>query len=208
VGIAQNAVYHTLSSDPGLAYYLPITQWARESGGLYVRTRGDAAPRVAELLRVLQRAMPPDVYLTAYPMADVVGAKTREWQLGATMFAIFGALALVVAAVGLYSVVAYGVAQRAQELGVRVALGASAADVLRLVVGEGLRHALIAVALGLAVALSASHWVEPLLFGTSGKDPVILTLVGATMVVVAAAASTVPAFRAARVDPMTALRAE
>jgi ABC-type antimicrobial peptide transport system permease subunit len=132
----------------------------------------------------------------------------RQWQLGATMFSIFGMLALLVAAVGLYSVVSYGVAQRSHELGVRVALGAQARDVVRLVLIEGLRLALIALALGTAGSLVAGRWLASLLFDTSPRDPAILTGVAALLLMISIAASLLPALRAARVDPMDALRAD
>ena len=135
--------------------------------------------------------------------------RTRaSWKLGATMFVAFGVLALVVAAVGLYSVISYGVAQRMHELGVRVALGAHARDILRLVVGQALRFAFAGVVAGGVLALFAGRWLEPLLFRQSVRDPVIYGAVGALMLVVALVASAAPALRAATVDPNTALRSE
>jgi ABC-type antimicrobial peptide transport system permease subunit len=124
------------------------------------------------------------------------------------MFTIFGVLALVVAAIGLYSVVAYDVSQRTRELGVRVALGASAGAVLRLVVGEGVRVVFLGLALGAAVALSLSSRVTPLLYQVSAKDPLTYAGVVGVLLVVAVVASLAPALRAARVDPNVALRSE
>jgi ABC-type antimicrobial peptide transport system permease subunit len=124
------------------------------------------------------------------------------------VFTAFGALALVLAAVGLYSVIAYNVAQRRQELAVRVALGAAAADVLRLVVGEGLRFAVAGAAVGGAIALLAAPWIAPLLFKQSPRDPAVFGAVTAALLVVAVLASMIPAIRGARVDPNVALRAE
>src|SRR6185436_11923456 len=121
--------------------------------------------------------------------------------VGATMFVAFGALALIVAAVGLYGVIAYNVAQRMHELGVRVALGAQAADVGRLVVGQGLRLAIAGLAIGGAISLAASRWIQPLLFQQNARDPVVFAVVAAMLMVVALIASSVPAMRAARVDP-------
>ena len=106
-----------------------------------------------------------------------MGSQTRSWQLGATMFVAFGGLALVLAAIGLYSVIAYNVAQRTHELGVRVALGAQSRDVVRLVVVEGLRLAVVGVAIGAGVALLAGRWVKPLLFNVSPKDPTVFVVV-------------------------------
>lgn len=135
-------------------------------------------------------------------------ARLSWWQLGATMFTLFGLLALIVAAVGLYSAIAYNVAQRRRELGVRIALGARTADVLRLVMGEGLRVSAVAVVLGTALALLAGRWVKPLLYEVSERDPVTLGVVTVTLLVVAAVASFIPARRAARVDPSVSFRAD
>jgi ABC-type antimicrobial peptide transport system permease subunit len=132
----------------------------------------------------------------------------RSWRLGATMFAAFGVLALVVAAVGLYGVIGYNVAQRSHELGVRVALGAQRPDLLRLVAGQSLRFAVAGVTLGVIVAGLASGWVQPLLFRQSATDPVTYAAVASLMIVVALCASAAPALRASRADPNTALRSE
>jgi putative ABC transport system permease protein len=110
--------------------------------------------------------------------------------------------------VGLYSVVSYGVAQRSQELAVRVALGAQVRDIVRMVVGEGLRTVLLATAIGLGLAWFAARWVGPLLFETSPRDPVIFGGVAALLVGIALVASAIPALRAARVDAIAALRAD
>ena len=208
VGIAEDIVQSQFGGEPELTYYVPTTQWHPEGGGLFVRTRGPA-DRYAEPVRVaLQREMPGDAYVTTRPMSDLLGTRMRQWDLGATMFTIFGGLALVVAAIGLYSVAAYGVAQRTHELGVRLALGAESRDLVRLVLGEGLRLSAIALTLGLAVALIAGRFVAPLLFETSPRDPLVLAGVAAVLLFTSLAASTIPALRAARVDPNCALRDE
>jgi putative ABC transport system permease protein len=128
--------------------------------------------------------------------------------LGATMFVAFGALALLVAAFGLYSLIAYLVAQRTHEFGIRIALGARAADIARLVVGRGVGAAAVGIAIGVGVALALGRLVEPLLFETSPRDAVVFLAVTATLLTFALLASLVPARRALRVDPVTALRAE
>lgn len=124
------------------------------------------------------------------------------------MFGAFGVLALVLAAVGLYSVLSYDVSRRAHELGVRLALGATAAIVARLVVGAGMRVTLVGGVIGVAAAVAAGRVVAPLLFRTSPRDPVVFATVGAVLLGAALAATLVPAWRAMRVDPMTALRSE
>jgi ABC-type antimicrobial peptide transport system permease subunit len=124
------------------------------------------------------------------------------------MFTAFGLLALVLAAIGLYSVIAYNVAQRTHELGVRVALGAQRADLLRLVVSEGFRLGIMGVVIGAAIALGAGRWLAPLLFEESPRDPVVFTVVAVALLGVSVVASWVPARRAARVEPTRALRYE
>jgi ABC-type antimicrobial peptide transport system permease subunit len=124
------------------------------------------------------------------------------------MFVAFGVLALAVAAVGLYGVIAYNVAQRMQELGVRVALGARTSDVVRLVVGQGVRFAVAGVTVGAFLALVVSRRVQPLLFEQSATDVRVFGAVGAVLVVVAVVASALPARRATRVDPNMVLRAD
>jgi putative ABC transport system permease protein len=208
VGIAENIKEQSLSADSGYYYYLSSAQWSPQTGGLFIRARG-AASQVKEAVRKrLQQEMPGASYVTLTPFSEILGSQTRSWQLGATMFVVFGGLALVLAAVGLYGVIAYNVNQRTHELGVRVALGAQGADVVRLVVSDGLRIAGIGVALGAAVALWGARWMEPLLFKESPRDPTVFGLVVVMLVAVAVFASWVPARRAARVDPNIALRTE
>jgi ABC-type antimicrobial peptide transport system permease subunit len=156
----------------------------------------------------MQRVMPGQSYVTTKPLGELVAEQQRSWQLGATVFVAFGVLALVIAAVGLYSVIGYNVMQRMHELGVRVALGAQSSDILQLVVGQGVRFAVAGVALGTALAFGASRWLEPLLFKQSPKDPIVYSIVGGLLLLVALAASAAPAFRASRADPNTALRSE
>jgi ABC-type antimicrobial peptide transport system permease subunit len=141
-------------------------------------------------------------------MADVLEPQIRPWRLGATIFVAFGALALVVAAVGTYSVIAYAVSQRAHEMSVRVALGARAADLLRLIVGQGVRLAVLGVVCGSVVAIVASHVIASLLYETSARDPLIVGAVALLLVLVATIASGIPAWRATRADPVVALRSD
>jgi putative ABC transport system permease protein len=208
VGIAENIKASALNNDPGLYYYLPSAQFSPQIGGLVVRTAGNASAQMATVRRRLQREMPGASYVTITPFGDIVGSQTRSWQLGATMFVVFGALALALAAIGLYSVIAYNVVQRTHEMGVRVALGAQVGDVVRLVVTEGLRVGVMGVAIGAGIALAAGRWVRPLLFEESPRDPAVFAFVAIALLGVAVAASWIPARRAARVDPNQALRAE
>ena len=208
VGIAENIKSRSLTEDAGLDYYLPIEQFHPESANLIVRVHGDARDYVETVRRTLQAEMPGSAYVITHAMREVIGPQERSWQTGATMFVAFSALALVLAAIGLYGVIAFDVAQRTQELGVRIALGAQVPDVLRLIVGAGLRFAVVGIAIGIGIALLASRFVAPLLFGVSARDPLVLGGVGALLLLVAAVASGIPAWRATRVDPNIALRAE
>jgi predicted permease len=208
VGIAENIKEQALAADSGYFYYLSAAQFNPSTGGMFVRTRGEAAKFQEGVRRRLQREMPGASYITITPLNEILGSQTRSWQLGATMFVAFGVLALALAAIGLYSVIAYNVAQRTHELGVRRALGAQSSDVVRLVVTDGLRLAAIGVAIGVAGALWAGKWVKPLLFNVSPKDPWVFVIVATTLVGVAVAASWIPALRASRVDANVALRTE
>jgi len=189
-------------------YYLPAAQWHQQDGGLFVRVAGDTRSSIEPLRRRLQEEMPGSSYVTVARLGELVDAQSRSWVMGATVFTAFGALALVLAAVGLYSVIAYNVAQRRQELAVRVALGAAAGDVMRLVVGEGLRFGVTGAAVGTAIAIIAAPRIAPLLFNQSPRDPTVFATVTGALLLVAVIASIIPAIRGARVDPNAALRAE
>jgi predicted permease len=207
VGIAEDMRPGNLAeAEP--YYFLPIEQFSQPSAGLFVRTTGDAAARAESVRRALQRQMPGVSYVSVLPMSTIMAPDIRPWKLGATMFSIFGALALVLAAIGLYGVIAYNVTQRMHEMGVRIALGAQTPDVIRLIVREGLLIVLPGIAVGAAIARAAGRYLAPLLFDVSPKDPPVLATVVITLIAVATAASWVPAMRAARVDPSTALRAD
>jgi len=208
VGIAENIKEQSLAADSSYYYYLPWKQFNPGSGGLFVRANGDAARYAEAVRRRLQKEMPGASYVSITPFNEIIGNVTRSWQLGATMFVAFGVLALILAAIGLYSVIAYNVAQRTHELGVRVALGARGPDVIRLVVKDGLKVAVAGVAIGIIVSLWAGRWVKPLLFGVSDKDPSVFGLVAVVLLLVAVAASWIPALRASRVDPNVALRTD
>jgi putative ABC transport system permease protein len=207
VGIAEDVRRSSLS-DVDLHYYTPIAQTTPTEGGIFVRTAGPAADKSEEVRRALQQVMPGVSYVAVTPMSTIIAPQIRSWKIGAIMFAVFGALALVLAAIGLYSVIAYNVTQRTHEMGVRVALGAQPNDVIGLIVREGLTVVVPGVVLGTVIALLAGKWVAPLLFDVSPKDPPVLVTVIVTLLMVAIAASWVPALRASRVDPNVALRAD
>jgi putative ABC transport system permease protein len=209
VGVAEDIrADDDFARDKLMYYYRPLPQAQPTGGGLFVRTSGEARKQTEAIRRQLQALMPGSSYVTVTPMSQIMAPTIRSWRLGATMFVAFGGLALVLAAIGLYSVIAYNVAQRTHELGVRVAFGAQVPDVVRLVLSEGLRLSLFGVVIGGAIAFYAAKWVKPLLFNVDARDPAVFGLVIAMLLVVATLATLVPALRAARVDPNVALRSD
>ena len=209
IGVAEDIHAESIDAAPrSFFYYLPAAQWRPQQGGLFVRARGDAQRLVEPVRSRLQREMPGASFVSIEPLGNIVDATLRSWILGANVFIAFGVLALVLAAVGLYSVIAYNVTHRKHELGVRLAVGATRANIVRLVVGDALRFALAGLIAGAGVALIAGRWVAPLLFRQSPRDPAVFALVAAILLIVAVAASLVPALRAAGVDPRSALQAD
>ena len=208
VGVAENIKSQQLGDDPGLFYYLSSAQFHPSEGGLFIKVRGDPARMQETIRKSLQPLMPGASYLTVTPIRDIIGEQTAPWRLGTSMFVIFGGLALVLAAIGLYSVIAFNVSQRRHELGVRVALGATMTDIVRHVMTGGLKLAIAGIVLGAALALALGRWIEPLLFEESPRDPMVFMLVAGVLLFVAVLASFSPASRAAQVDPMLALRSD
>jgi putative ABC transport system permease protein len=211
VGIAENIVqqYDQLSMASRYMYYLPIEQFRSSAGSyLVLRMHGEAERQIEPVRKALQPHMPGQSYVTVRPLREVLAHTRSSWQLGATMFVAFGALALIVAAVGLYSVIAYTVAQRMHELGVRVALGAQSSDIMRLIVGQAMVITIAGVGVGALLAYVASRWLQPLLFQQSARDPLVYGMVAALLLLVGVGASAAPAIRASRADPNSALRTE
>jgi ABC-type antimicrobial peptide transport system permease subunit len=209
VGVAEDIKAQKLGEDDAYYYYLSSAQFSPNQGGLFVRTRAGRGLASSETVRrALQKEMPGASYITITPFADIIGDQTKSWELGASMFLTFGLLALVLAAIGLFSVISYNVAQRTHELGVRVALGAQIGDLVRLVVTEGMKIGGIGVGIGAAIAFASARWMAPLLFKESPRDPLIYGVVAATLLAVTAVASFIPARRAASVDPNRALRSD
>ncbi|HEU4631509.1 MAG TPA: ADOP family duplicated permease [Gemmatimonadaceae bacterium] len=212
VGVAQNVVQSELTTDSTLQYWVPETQRPSRRGSnvfaLLARVRGEPAAAVPAIRAALQAELPGDAYANVAPMSELVDPSVRSWQLGATMFVAFGALALVIAAVGLYGVIAYHVSQRTHEMGVRRALGAGAGQLARTVLGEGVRAVTLGIAIGALLTWAAARWVEPLLFGVSPRDPLTYAAVAVVLLAVALLAGLAPARRAVRVDPSEALRVE
>ena len=210
IGIAEDAAYQSVTDEQRFVYYLNADQmgsgWA---GRIYIRLAGH--PTASELERVrsaMQTAMPGNGFVVVRPLQESVDDQSRSWRLGATLFVAFGGLAVVVAAVGLYGVIGYTIAQRMHELGMRIALGARSSHILTLVLKQGVEFAAAGAAAGVVIALIASRWIEPLLYKQSSRDPTIYIGVAAAMILVGLAASAVPAWRAIRADPNRALRAD
>jgi ABC-type antimicrobial peptide transport system permease subunit len=156
------------------------------------------------LLAVDPNSPLPDIRLME---ADLAG-QVRPWRLGASLFGLFGLLALLVTVVGLYSVIAYVVEQRTREYGVRIALGASPGAVFGQTLRRGLAPAALGLPVGIVIALLVGRFLGPLLFETSPRDLGVFALVALTLLAVSVLASLVPAIRATRVDPVVALQAE
>jgi putative ABC transport system permease protein len=175
---------------------------------LIVRGQGDAA-NLASLVRNEMRALEPDLPLFNVQTLDETLAQRRwPFRIFGTMFGVFALIALVLSAVGLYAVTAYSVAQRTQEIGVRMALGAQAGQVLWLVMRRSLIQLAIGLPFGIAGAFGVGKVLESLLIQTSTRDPVTIGSIAALMIVVSIGACLWPARRATRLDPVTALRYE
>jgi predicted permease len=208
IGVAEDLRLHSFTGTREYIYYLPIAQFAMPTGMLFVRTTGDAARSVEDVRQVLQRAMPGAAYVTVRPFRDVIDPTMQSWRTGATVFVAFGALALVLAGIGLYSVIAYGVAQRRREIGVRIALGASARSVVTLVMRGGVRLVAVGILLGTATAALVAPRISELLFQEHPTDPLVYLTVATVLLSVAIVAMVAPALAAARVDPNLMLRTD
>jgi predicted permease len=210
VGVAADANNSRLREDPTFVYYVPFGQEKGFGGSsLVVRPRPGAEGAVTKAVRDLVLTMDPSVtFVKTSLLQDEVDPQMRPWKLGATVFTLLGALAALVAAIGLYSVMSYLVAQRRRELGVRIALGARTSNIVRLVFRSGIGMVTVGVVIGVVASLWGGRFLAPLLFDTSPHDPAIIGGVVALLLVVGVLASVVPALRAARVDPTEALRSE
>ena len=212
VGIARNTVHDDLTGvGETMQYWFPESQRQGNNGGVsayFARVRGEPGQILDNVREAMQAELSGDASVRVRAFGELIEPEQRPWRLGATMFTAFGLLALLIAAIGLYGVIAYQVGQRTHEIGVRMALGARSGDLTRMVLWEGLRLTMIGLALGAVAAAASGRWVAPLLFGVSPFDPAVYAGVVATLLVVAIVACLVPAMRAAGVDPSSALRAD
>jgi predicted permease len=210
VGIVEDSRQVGLEEAEMMHYYLPLAQQVvyAHPRALLVRMDGDPGQVIPTLRRALLRVDPSVRYAQIQELTELVDPQTQSWRIGATMFSLFGLLALLVSAVGLYSVLAFSVAQRRFEFGIRAALGATPRRLIRLVLGQALRLVTIGILLGVAIAITAGGKLEPLLFEVSPRDPLVLGSVIFALLLTALAAAWIPSRRATRVDPAHALRTD
>jgi hypothetical protein len=210
VGILGDNHTFELREKPQMQVFMPIGQGSRAGFGaglLVARTTGDPAQAVAMVRRALLELEPGLLEVNVRPMPHELEPYLRPWRLSATVFEILGPLALAVAGVGLYGLIAFGISRRSAELAVRCALGASPNRLTLFVLREGLALTLSGLALGIAIALSGGHLLAPLLYDVEPSDPTVYVAVAASLLVVAFIASARPAWSVARTDPAQALRA-
>ena len=208
VGVAKDGKYAKLAETPRNFLYVPLAQYFRHDALLIVRTTGDPSAVVSSLHGEVRKLDPNLPLFDIRTVHEHLKLSVFVPRMASLILALFGGLALLLAVVGLYSVVAFGVAQRTREIGVRVALGASRGSILRLVLRQGLRLALIGVAIGAALAVAAGQALESQLLGVAPTDAVSFAGTAALLLAVAVVACAVPARRAARLDPIRALRVD
>ena len=210
VGVVKDSKYLTPNEAPRPYFYVPFQQVYRADQGIavYVRASGDPMQALGTLRREV-RGMDPNVSVyDAMPLTEFISASLFVQKIAAWLLGVLGVVALVLAAVGLYSVMAYSITQRTHEIGIRLALGAKAGDVLGLVVRQGMAMTAGGLLVGVAVAAAVTRLVSGLLVNVSATDPLIFGGAALFLAAVALAASYLPALRAMRIDPNTALRSE
>jgi ABC-type antimicrobial peptide transport system permease subunit len=207
VGVVTDAHVRDVIESGSPQVYLPL----RPHGGtvITIRARPGQEVQASQVLwRALRNAFPSAESPSVVSLADVIAPQLRPWRIGASLFSGFGVLALLIAVVGLYGLIAYSVTQRTRELGLRLALGAQRESILSLVVREGLSFVVIGIAAGTVLSILSGRAISALLYETSPNDPLVLGGVALVLCGCAALASFVPGWRASRIDPATALRAE
>ncbi|MES2178378.1 MAG: ADOP family duplicated permease [Gemmatimonadota bacterium] len=210
VGVAQDAPRASLLDRENMQYYVPAAQYQPNvpHSALFVRTSGDPSRVTQVVRRELQSISPELAVAEVRPLWEMAARETRPFKLGATLFSVFGALAMIVASIGLYSVLSFSVARRTREFGIRAAMGATMRDVVTLVLAGGMRLVAIGLVIGFGLALVAGRWIAPLLYHTSPYSLSVFASVGGLLLVSAVLACLLPAWRATKVVPMEALRAE
>jgi ABC-type antimicrobial peptide transport system permease subunit len=208
VGVVRDAKYDSVRDAAPPTMYVPAAQTRLGSAVLEIRTAGSPTGAVAGVREAVRQIDPNLPVLDVSTQLEQIERRFSQERTFAVAYALFGGVAVALAAVGLFGLMSYSVARRTNEIGIRMALGARREDVLRLVLGESMVLVVTGVVLGVATALAASRLVTKLLFGLAPTD--ILSVLGAVLVMmlVSAIAGYLPARRASRVDPMVALHAE
>ena len=206
VGVVKDVKHSALESDPRPEMYFPFSQFPATLMTMVIRTSGDPMSLAAAARGKVQAVDPNQAIYNVRTMEQLLDKSVSQRRFNMLLLSIFATISLVLAAVGIYSVLAYSVAQRTQEIGVRMALGARAADVLKLVISQGMILVLIGAAIGLAAAFALTRVMTSLLYGVSPTDPATFVMITLLLVCVALAACFVPAWRATKVDPINALR--
>ena len=209
VGIAQNTLRQNLTTeDVPHMYFMRYAQMEQYPSKVLVRFRGDRATALDAVRGVLESVAPEHSIAEVATFADIIGRQSRTWRIGAVLLSTFGLLALAVTAVGLYSLISYGVEQRRMEFGIRAAMGATPSKLASFVVKGSFLVAGAGIVVGSVVALLVAPMSQDLLYNVNPRDPGLLAGVFVTLLFIAAGSALVPALRATRVDPTTALRAE
>lgn len=216
IGVVGDTRDGGLNSDPGPRMYVPQAQITDAINALNVGITPMAwVVRTSIEPQALSQAIQEQVrQATGMPVSDVqtmdeiVSVSTARQRFNMWVMSVFGAAALLLATIGIYGLMAYSVAQRRREIGIRLALGAQVVDVHRMVVVQGMRLALVGIAIGVAAALGLARFIEAFVFGVSSRDAFVFTAVPVVLLLVALAAVIVPAIRAGRLDPVVALREE
>ena len=208
VGVVGRIKQDTLDSDPRIAFYLPHSQYTTPAMNVVLRS-GAAPTALTSAIKKEIRELDPDLPIyNVRTMDDRVQESLARRRFSMMMLGLFAALALVLATIGIYGVMAYMVSQGTREIGIRLALGATQTNILRLVVRQGMTLALTGVGIGLAGAFMLTRLMRSLLFGVQSTDPFTFVAIAALLTLVALLASYIPARRAARIDPMVSLRCE
>lgn len=208
IGVVDDVKYQGLEREDEPAFYMLGTQVPFRRAWVLVRTNGDAQAMISAVRREIRSIDPGASIDRVSTMSQALAESVSLPRFRSLLMTVFASVALLLAAIGIYSVIAYSVAQRTQEIGVRMALGATPANVLRLIVGQGGRLTAFGVVLGLAGSLAFAQVLKNMLFGVTASDTATFTAVILTLGAVAILASSIPALRAARIDPVAALREE
>src|SRR5580704_12662611 len=208
VGVVKDSKYHWVNENPQPYFYIPIRQIFRPEYGLtfHVRTSGSVSEAIAALRRESAAIDPSLTIFGAEPMTEYVAASLFGEKIAASLLSVLSGLGLLLAGVGLYSVMGYSVRQRTSEIGIRVTLGAQPRDIMRLVIRQGISFALIGLVVGSLAAAALARVISATLVGVSLADPVVYVGATAFTVLVTVIAAALPAWRALRVDPAVALR--